>query len=133
MNEKYPKNEIIVPIVGRSMAMRKVFGQIKNISPTSTTVLIEGETGTGKELLAQTIHSSSPRRDKPFVAIHCSAIAETLMESELFGHEKGAFTGAIRPRLGRFEYADGGTIFLDEVSEIPLNVQVNLLRVLQEK
>ena len=122
-----------ITIIGRSTAMRNVFKQIRDISPTSTTVLIEGETGTGKELVAQTIHYSSPRRDKPFMAIHCSAIVETLMESELFGHEKGAFTGAVKPRLGRFEYTDGGTIFLDEVSEIPLNIQVKLLRVLQEK
>jgi two-component system response regulator HydG len=133
MNANQSQTGVFAAIIGRSMAMRKVFKQIKDISPTSTTVLIEGETGTGKELVAQTIHQLSPRRNQPFMAIHCSAITETLMESELFGHEKGAFTGAVKPRLGRFEYADGGTIFLDEVSEIPLNIQIKLLRVLQEK
>jgi len=106
---------------------------VKEVAPTPATVLISGPSGTGKELVARVIHQSSPRREKPFVAVHCAALAETLLESELFGHERGAFTGATTARKGRFELADGGTLFLDEIGELPSAVQVKLLRVLQER
>lgn len=120
-------------IIGKSKAMQDVFELIQKISPTSATVLIEGESGTGKELVAKSIHFNSPRRDKPFIAVNCSAFAENLLESELFGHEKGAFTGAMSMKKGRFEIADGGTLFLDEIGELSPSLQVKLLRVLQEK
>jgi len=120
-------------IIGKSKPMRDVFETIQKVAPSSATVLIEGESGTGKELVAKSIHFNSPRRDRPFVAVNCSALAETLLESELFGHEKGAFTGAIASKKGRFELADGGTLFLDEIGELSANLQVKLLRVLQEK
>lgn len=120
-------------IIGKSRAMQDVFEIIKKIAPASATVLIDGENGTGKELVAKSIHFNGPRRDKPFVAVNCSALAETLLESELFGHEKGAFTGAVATKKGRFELADGGTLFLDEIGELSPNLQVKLLRVLQEK
>ncbi len=120
-------------IIGKSRAMQDVFETIRKVAPASATVLIEGENGTGKELVAKSIHYNSPRRDKPFVAVNCSALAETLLESELFGHEKGAFTGAIAMKKGRFEMADSGTLFLDEIGELSLNLQVKLLRVLQER
>jgi len=120
-------------IIGRTPAMRKVFSLIDSIAPTDATVLILGETGTGKELVALALHDLSPRRDKPFISVNCAAIPETLLESELFGHEKGAFTGAIRRKSGRFEEAHQGTIFLDEIGEIPMSMQVKLLRVLQER
>jgi len=120
-------------IIGKSKAMQIVFEMIKKVAPVVTTVLIEGESGTGKELVAKSIHFNSLRRDKPFVALNCSALAESLLESELFGHEKGAFTGAIAMKKGRFELADGGTLFLDEIGELSPNLQVKLLRVLQEK
>ncbi len=118
-------------MVGRHPTMQAVYRIIEDIAATDVTVLIQGESGTGKELVARAIHESSERRDKPFVVINCSAYPETLLESELFGHERGAFTGAIRQHSGRFEQADGGTIFLDEIGEVPASSQVKLLRVLQ--
>ncbi|MBA3029995.1 MAG: sigma-54-dependent Fis family transcriptional regulator, partial [Desulfobacteraceae bacterium] len=120
-------------IIGRSKAMHGIFETIKKVAPSSATVLIEGESGTGKELVAKAIHFNSPRKDKPFIAVNCSAIVETLLESELFGHEKGAFTGAHMMKKGRFELADRGTLFLDEIGELPQNLQVKLLRAIQEK
>jgi len=120
-------------IIGKSKKMQDVFDTIRKVAPTNATVLIEGDSGTGKELVAKSIHFNSLRRDRPFVAVNCSALAETLLESELFGHEKGAFTGAIAMKKGRFELADGGTLFLDEIGELSQNLQVKLLRVLQEK
>jgi two-component system NtrC family response regulator len=120
-------------IIGKSKPMHDVFETIQKVAPASATVLIEGESGTGKELVAKSIHFNSPRREKPFVAVNCSALAESLLESELFGHEKGAFTGAVAMKKGRFELADGGTLFLDEIGELSQNLQVKSLRVLQEK
>src|SRR5216117_2373936 len=120
-------------IIGESPAIQEVLVKIEQMAPVSSTVLIEGESGTGKELAARAIHDLSPRRAKPFIAVSCAAIPETLLESELFGHEKGAFTGAAERRLGRFELADGGTIFLDEVGEMPAATQVKLLRVLEDR
>jgi two-component system NtrC family response regulator len=120
-------------IIGKSKAMRDVFETIQKVAPSNATVQIEGESGTGKELVAKSIHFNSPRRENPFVAVNCSALAESLLESELFGHEKGAFTGAVSSKKGRFELAHGGTLFLDEIGELSANLQVKLLRVLQEK
>jgi len=120
-------------IVGKSASLRRVLKQVETVAPTDSTVLIYGDTGTGKELIARAIHDLSPRRSKPFVKLNCAAIPTGLLESELFGHEKGAFTGAIAQRIGRFEVANGGTIFLDEIGEIPLELQTKLLRVLQER
>jgi formate hydrogenlyase transcriptional activator len=120
-------------IVGSSTALREVLSQVRTVAPTDSTVLIEGETGTGKELIAQAIHTDSRRRGRPFVRLNCAAIPLGLLESELFGHEKGAFTGAVAQKLGRFEAADGGTLFLDEIGDIPLELQTKLLRVLQEQ
>jgi DNA-binding NtrC family response regulator len=120
-------------IIGESPPIQEVLVKIEQMAPVTSTVLIEGESGTGKELVARAIHDLSPRRAKPFIAVNCAAIPETLLESELFGHEKGAFTGAAERRLGRFELADGGTIFLDEVGEMPPATQVKLLRVLEDR
>ena len=120
-------------IIGKSKPIRDVFEMIRKVAPANATVLIEGESGTGKEMVAKSIHFNSARRDKPFIAVNCSALAESLLESELFGHEKGAFTGAVARKKGRFELADTGTLFLDEIGELSQNLQVKLLRVLQEK
>jgi DNA-binding NtrC family response regulator len=120
-------------LVGESAAIREVLVKIEQIAPVSSTVLIEGESGTGKELVARAVHRLSPRRGKPFIAVNVGALPETLLESELFGHEKGSFTGAAERRLGRFELADTGTLFLDEIGEIPTSTQVKLLRVLEER
>ena len=120
-------------IIGKSKPMQDVFEIIKKVSPTTATVLIEGESGTGKELVAKSIHFNSTRRDKPYIAVNCSALTESLLESELFGHERGAFTGAVSTKKGRFELADEGTLFLDEIGELSQSLQVKLLRVLQEK
>jgi len=120
-------------IVGQSAPMQKVFNAIETVGPTDATVLITGESGTGKELVARAIHQASPRRFHPLVVIHCGALTETLLESELFGHEKGAFTGAQYRKKGKFEIAEGGTVFLDEIGDISLKTQTDLLRVLQER
>src|ERR1700761_6467794 len=120
-------------IIGSSPALERVLDQVNDVAPTDSTVLIEGETGTGKELIARAIHSSSSRRGRSFVKLNCAAIPLDLLESELFGHERGAFTGAIAQKIGRFELADQGTLFLDEVGDIPAALQPKLLRVLQEQ
>ncbi|MBP7275800.1 MAG: sigma-54-dependent Fis family transcriptional regulator [Kiritimatiellae bacterium] len=120
-------------ITGQSPAMRDIFETIRQVAPARSTVLIEGESGTGKELVAQALHQLSPRSRGPFVAVHCASLSPTLLESELFGHERGAFTGATERRIGRFEMADGGTLFLDEIGEIDASVQVKILRVLEER
>ncbi len=128
-----PETPVFGAMLGKSAAMQAVFKLITQVAATNATVLVQGETGTGKELVARAIHQNSPRRHKPLVAINCAALTENLMESELFGHEKGAFTGADKRKPGRFELADGGALFLDEVGDIPLSTQVKLLRVIQEK
>ena len=120
-------------LLGASPAMIRVFEQLAVVSSTGSTVLIVGETGSGKELVAEAIHHASPRKDKPLVRVSCAALSKEILESELFGHEKGAFTGAIRDKIGRFEKAQGGSIYLDDVDDIPLELQVKLLRVLQER
>lgn len=120
-------------IIGKSPAMNKVFDVVKRVAPTKASVLITGESGVGKELIANALHNLSPRKDNPFIKVHCAALAETLLESELFGHEKGSFTGAVARKRGRFELAHGGTIFLDEIGEIDQSTQIKILRVLQEK
>jgi DNA-binding NtrC family response regulator len=120
-------------IIGQSAAMQEVFDTIRQVAPTRATVLVQGESGTGKELVAQAIHRLSPRARAPFIPVHCAALSHNLLESELFGHEKGSFTGATERRPGRFELADGGTLFLDEVGEIDPSVQVKILRVLEEQ
>ena len=133
-SEEYaPSEDTLEGIIGRSVAMSALCKQVKVVAPTGSTVLILGETGTGKELIARAIHNLSPRRDRPFIKVNCAAIPAGLIESELFGHERGAFTGAVSRRIGRFEMADGGTLFLDEIGDIPPELQPKLLRVLQEQ
>lgn len=129
LNKKYSLNNII----GKSKVMQDVYNRIENIADLKSTVLIEGESGTGKELIAETIHHLSSRKNKPLIKVSCAGLTETLLESELFGYEKGAFTGALKRREGRFELADNGTLFFDDIDDINLEIQVKLLRVLQEK
>jgi DNA-binding NtrC family response regulator len=124
---------VLGSMVGRSRPMREIFGLIEQIAPSNVSVLITGESGTGKELVARTLHDLSPRKSRPFVAVNCAAIPETLIESEIFGHEKGAFTGAVERRAGCFELAESGTLLLDEIGEMPLGTQAKLLRVLEER
>src|SRR5579859_2890448 len=133
VDDQFPNEPLFEEIVGRSPALQKVLRKVEVVAPTDSGVLIQGETGTGKELIARAIHNLSGRSDKPFVKVNCAAIPSGLLESELFGHEKGAFTGAVMRKPGRFEVADKGTLFLDEVGDIPLEVQSKLLRVLQER
>ncbi len=133
LREEIEQSSMFEEIVGSSPALRHVLKQVSKVAPTDSTVLILGETGTGKELLARAIHNRSRRSKRAFVRVNCGAIPVSLLESELFGHEKGAFTGALQRRIGRFEMADGGTLFLDEVGELPLDTQIALLRVLQER
>jgi transcriptional regulator with PAS, ATPase and Fis domain len=125
--------EIETNLIGVSQEINKVFQLIKKVSPTDSNVLITGESGTGKELVAQTLHRNSRRSDKPFMAINCAVLNEHLLESDLFGHEKGSFTGAVALKRGKLEIADGGTVFLDEIGEMALHLQAKLLRVLQER
>jgi DNA-binding NtrC family response regulator len=129
VNREYNFNSL----VGKSPAIERVFEVIRNVSVTDSTVLVSGSSGTGKELVARAIHFNSKRATRPFIAVNCAAIPDTLMESELFGHRKGAFTGAITDKMGYFKAADGGTLFLDEISEMPLNLQVKLLRAIEQK
>ncbi|MCX7655700.1 MAG: sigma-54 dependent transcriptional regulator [Treponemataceae bacterium] len=133
LEEELERSRDIATIIGKSPAMRKVYDTIRQVAPTKASVLITGESGVGKELVADAIHELSPRKGKPLVKVHCAALAATLLESELFGHEKGAFTGAVARKRGRFELAHEGTLFLDEIGEIDQNVQIKILRVLQEK
>jgi transcriptional regulator with GAF, ATPase, and Fis domain len=133
LREEFKLEHDFDEIVGNSPAIKAVLRKVEQVAPTDSTVLLLGETGTGKELIARALHHLSPRKARPMVRVNCGAIPASLVESELFGHEKGAFTGATAKRIGRFELADGGTIFLDEVGELPLDAQVKLLRVLQER
>ncbi|MCL2067770.1 MAG: sigma-54 dependent transcriptional regulator [Treponema sp.] len=133
MAEELQKKREFKSILGHSRKMREVFDVINQAAPTKASILITGESGVGKELVADAIHELSPRNGMPFVKVHCAALSATLLESELFGHEKGSFTGAVSRRRGRFELASGGTLFLDEIGEIDQNIQIKLLRVLQEK
>jgi len=133
LREEIDRTSMSEEIVGSSRELRRVLAQVEKVAPTDSTVLIFGETGTGKELIARSIHKRSKRAERAFIAVNCAAIPQSLIASELFGHEKGAFTGATQRRLGRFESADGGTIFLDEVGELPQETQIALLRVLQDK
>jgi formate hydrogenlyase transcriptional activator len=129
----YPRRVAMDEIVGESARLKSVLEQVNLVAPTDSTVLILGETGTGKELIARAIHALSNRSARPFIRVNCAAIPASLIASELFGHEKGAFTGALQRRLGRFEAANGGTIFLDEIGELPMETQIALLRVIQER
>jgi formate hydrogenlyase transcriptional activator len=133
LREDILRSSMFEEVVGASAALRKVLAQVAKVAPTDSSVLIEGETGTGKELIARAIHNRSSRASRAFIPVNCAAISPALFASELFGHEKGAFTGALQRRLGRFESADGGTIFLDEVGDLPVEIQLALLRVLQER
>ena len=119
--------------MGADFGLREVMRQVRQVAPTESPVLLSGETGVGKDVIANAIHLGSPRRDGPFIPVNCGAIPDSLLDSELFGHEKGAFTGALASKRGRFERADGGTILLDEIGEMPLDAQVRLLRVLQHR
>jgi PAS domain S-box-containing protein len=132
LREEIDKTSMFEEIIGSSVGLKAVLSRVSKVAPTDSTVLITGETGTGKELIARAIHKSSQRASRAFVSVNCAAIPRDLIASELFGHEKGAFTGAMQQRLGRFELAGGGTIFLDEVGELPIEMQIALLRVLQE-
>jgi transcriptional regulator with GAF, ATPase, and Fis domain len=133
LREETDQTSMVEEIVGTSAALQRVLSLVSKVAPTDASVLITGETGTGKELVARAIHRRSQRSSKPFVSVNCAAIPRDLIASELFGHEKGSFTGAVQRRVGRFELADGGTIFLDEVGELPKEMQIALLRVLQER
>src|SRR5689334_24205549 len=133
LRDEVDRASMFEEIVGTSRPLKAVLSRIAKVAPTDSTVLITGETGTGKELIARAVHKRSRRSGRAFVSVNCAALAPSLISSELFGHEKGAFTGALQRRLGRFELANGGTIFLDEVGELPLDTQVALLRVLQER
>jgi formate hydrogenlyase transcriptional activator len=133
LREDIVRSSMFEEIVGSSEPLRRVLGQVSKVAPTDSTVLVLGETGTGKELIARAIHNRSRRSNRAFIRVNCAAIPQSLIASELFGHEKGSFTGATHRRLGRFESADGGTIFLDEVGDLPPETQVALLRVLQER
>ena len=133
MQEELERRSGFASIIGRSAEMRQVFEMVRQVAPSRSSVLITGESGSGKEMIAEALHYNSPRKDKPFIKLHCAALTESLLESELFGHEKGAFTGAIARKRGRFELAHLGTLFLDEIGEINQNVQIKLLRVLEEK
>jgi DNA-binding NtrC family response regulator len=133
LHERLDERFKIEGIIGTSAKLKAVIDKMKLVAPSRATILIEGESGTGKELIAQAIHQASPRARGPFVAVHCAALSENLLESELFGHERGSFTGATERRVGRFESADGGTLFLDEIGEISQSTQVKLLRFLETK
>jgi len=133
LKEEIDRSSMFEEIVGRSPALQAVLARIAKVAPADSTVLITGETGTGKELIARAIHKRSRRSSRPFVTVNCAAIPAALIASELFGHEKGAFTGAVQQRLGRFELAEGGTIFLDEIGDLPAETQIALLRILQER
>src|SRR5438067_2414872 len=133
LREEWSRRYGFPRIIGESEAIKRAVSETHRVATTDTTVLLLGESGTGNELFARAVHHLSPRRDKPFVAVNCAAIPETLIESELFGHERGAFTGAGDRRLGKFELASGGTVFLDEIGELPLAVQGKLLRAIEEK
>ena len=133
LREEIDRSSMFEEIVGSSKPMRQVLKQVEKVAPSDSTVLILGETGTGKELIARALHKRSKRATRAFIRVNCAAIPQSLIASELFGHEKGAFTGALQRRLGRFEAADGGTLFLDEIGELPMETQIALLRVLQER
>ncbi|MEI7552679.1 MAG: sigma-54 dependent transcriptional regulator [Verrucomicrobiota bacterium] len=133
LNERLDEKFSFEGIIGTSPKLKEVIDRVKLVAPSRATILIEGESGTGKELIAQAIHQASPRSRAPFIAVHCASLSENLLESELFGHERGAFTGATERRIGRFESADGGTLFLDEIGEISASTQVKLLRFLETK
>src|SRR6202041_665630 len=133
LREEFDQSLMFEEIVGSSQSLRKVLKAVDKVAPTDSTVLILGETGTGKELIARAIHKRSPRSSRAFIRVNCAALPSELIASELFGHEKGAFTGALERRIGRFEAADGGTLFLDEIADLPPETQITLLRVLQER